>query len=148
MSWTPAGERWKGQGFCLHCNAETHGQSEYCSNECAVRFDFWVVNVPGRDDLGPRYRHNCDRCKWLGRFDAFDLWFCGQPDHPTLSSILRRNSSKGSDYLSTHPPSAFAGSALSHVQLETKFGGRWYAIALCRIAELKLLTPDVIDPGT
>ena len=48
----------------------------------------------------PRYRHDCDVCKFLGIFKDYDLYFCPQGGEPT---VIARYSSDGPDYLSGMP---------------------------------------------
>lgn len=45
----------------------------------------------------PRWRHDCERCTFLGRFNQFDLYHCGQSNFPT---VIARFSDEGPDYLS------------------------------------------------
>lgn len=46
----------------------------------------------------PLYKHDCNECIFLGRFNQKDLYFCDQ--NKTLPTILVRHSSKDSDYTS------------------------------------------------
>lgn len=42
----------------------------------------------GAKDAGvPRYRHDCERCTWLGRWHSYDLYWCAQ--HPTPTVLAR-----------------------------------------------------------
>lgn len=47
---------------------------------------------------GPRYAHDCNRCKFLGRFDEFDLYHC--EGLAAGSTVLARWSNDGADYQS------------------------------------------------
>ena len=42
-----------------------------------------------------RFTHDCDVCKYLGRYEEYDLYFC--KDEPT---VVARFSSVGADYAS------------------------------------------------
>ena len=48
----------------------------------------------------PRYEHDCDKCKYLGRWNEHDLWFCPQGSLGGKGSILARVSSEPADYQS------------------------------------------------
>ncbi len=43
----------------------------------------------------PRFTHDCDVCKYLGRYEEYDLYFCKR--EPT---VIGRFSSTGRDYTS------------------------------------------------
>lgn len=47
---------------------------------------------------GPRYAHDCNRCKFLGRFEEFDLYHC--EGLAAGSTVLARWSNDGADYQS------------------------------------------------
>lgn len=47
--------------------------------------------------MTPRYKHDCNRCVYLGHLQEFDLYACPQGGNPT---IVARFSSKGGDYFS------------------------------------------------
>jgi hypothetical protein len=57
---------------------------------------------PGREDA-PLYRHDCDNCTFLGRFDdnerlvIFDLYYCPQS---TLATVVARFGDESHEYLS------------------------------------------------
>ena len=51
------------------------------------------------DSLPPtRYKHDCDRCIYLGRWDEYDLYFCA--DDLLGPTVVARYSSHGPDYAS------------------------------------------------
>lgn len=83
------------------------------------------VIVTHDDDAepGPRYRHDCDRCRFLGRYaqpkrrhvgvpeDAVtevDLYWCLSPSTPELDSVIARFGDDGPEYAASHPPDCFA----------------------------------------
>ncbi len=43
----------------------------------------------------PRFKHDCDICKYLGMYEEYDLYFC--ENEPT---VIARYSSNGPDYMS------------------------------------------------
>jgi len=49
----------------------------------------------------PRYRHDCDTCQFLGRYEYgrvwYDLYFCPRPSSGT---VVARYKSNGLDYMS------------------------------------------------
>jgi hypothetical protein len=56
----------------------------------------------------PRYNHDCDKCVFLGEYEEYDLYFCGQGTLLT-STVIARYSNNGEDYTSgidfaTHYP--------------------------------------------
>lgn len=66
----------------------------------------------------PQFVHDCDRCIFLGRWRGraygylpeteYDLYVCVNRGHRPLDSWLARYGNHGSEYLSSHPPEAFA----------------------------------------
>lgn len=42
-----------------------------------------------------RFKHDCDVCKYLGRYEKYDLYFC-----KTEPTVIGRFSNKGADYIS------------------------------------------------
>jgi hypothetical protein len=46
----------------------------------------------------PQYKHDCNRCVFLGRFKAVDLYFCNQGG--SIPTVIARYSSEGPDYTS------------------------------------------------
>jgi hypothetical protein len=47
----------------------------------------------------PRYKHDCELCKYLGRYGKHDLYYC--PGGWSQSeTIIARYSSEGPDYIS------------------------------------------------
>lgn len=55
-----------------------------------------------------RYTHDCDACKFLGQHAEYDIYWCVNPRYRNLDSVLARYSDDGPDYISMHPPEAFA----------------------------------------
>lgn len=49
-------------------------------------------------DLKMRYKHDCDKCKPLGQFDEYDLYFCNQGGR--ISTVIARDGDEESDYIS------------------------------------------------
>lgn len=82
----------------------------------------------------PRYEHDCERCVWLGRYKTYDFWWCPSSEGPTFASVIGRWSSDGPDYISMHPPGAFA-----HPLKERA----WYTEILRRAQERGLYDPAV-----
>ena len=66
----------------------------------------------------PQFIHDCDRCIFLGRWHGsvyngeeakdYDLYVCVHRGNRNLDSWLARYGNHGSEYLSSHPPEAFA----------------------------------------
>lgn len=72
----------------------------------------------------PIFKHDCDKCIYLGSWrgvafdwalkhgkkseEDFDLYLCTNPSHPTLNNWLARYGGGAAQYLSSHPPAAFA----------------------------------------
>jgi hypothetical protein len=48
--------------------------------------------------MKPKFKHDCERCTFLGNFKGFDLYFC--PQTPNLPTVLARFSNEGADYVS------------------------------------------------
>jgi len=85
-------------------------------------------------NMEPRYEHRCETCVFLGHHEDKDLYWCASKSNRRLDSIIARLSSEPSDYLSSHPPGAFAGPPLPQ---------SWYVAAL-KAAEAKgLYDPKV-----
>ena len=42
----------------------------------------------GSEDVGPSFKHDCDKCLFLGHYDGHDLYYCAQQLTPTV--IARR----------------------------------------------------------
>jgi hypothetical protein len=80
-----------------------------------------------------RYQHDCEKCKFLGQFQEFDLYWCESFSSPTLDSLLARYGSDGPKYLSSHPPGAFSGVPFLH---------DWYVEILSRAEKEKLYDPE------
>lgn len=57
-----------------------------------------------RDDA-PKFKHDCDKCEFLGTFEGHDLYVCLSKTR-AMSSIIARRSSEGSDYMSSIPEHA------------------------------------------
>ena len=61
-----------------------------------------------------RFKHDCNKCVYLGRFDQhklgkfyrYDLYWCAS-EHENLSSLIARFGNDSPDYRSSHPPEAF-----------------------------------------
>jgi hypothetical protein len=67
----------KGKTYCLHC-----------------------ANGQGNDrrlDMPPRYKHDCDACRFIGQHNEFDVYHCAQCDGGT---IVARFSDEPSGYAS------------------------------------------------
>jgi hypothetical protein len=47
----------------------------------------------------PRYTHDCDQCRFIGRLIQYDLWICHEDD-PVSNSLIARYSSEPSHYAS------------------------------------------------
>lgn len=82
--------------------------------------------------MKPVYKHDCDKCIYLGTLqpraaDEFpiDTYWCTNPNHPNLSSIIGREGDDVPNYVSSHPPEAFA-SKYDYLNQ----AGRWYLYAL------------------
>jgi len=141
--WTLDHGRWKGQGFCVSCNEPVPGGAagaDYCSYDCGTNFTQTVV--PGPGERKPRWKHDCDRCIFLGRYTyspkevrgkpkIVDLYACPHPTDWELTSIIGRYSSKPDQYAASHPPQAFAGDPEEHF----KRSERWYRVAIIRAQE-------------
>ncbi len=48
-----------------------------------------------RDENAMRYKHDCDKCKPLGEFGTYDLYFCEQDGDPT---VIARYGNDGHEY--------------------------------------------------
>ena len=46
----------------------------------------------------PRYTHDCDRCRFLGAVDKYDLYLC--PENPGRVTALARYGNTGPEYAS------------------------------------------------
>lgn len=46
----------------------------------------------------PRFKHNCMDCKWLGRYEEYDLYYCVQMGN--IPTVIGRKSDKPADYTS------------------------------------------------
>lgn len=55
-----------------------------------------MENLHFSDDK-PRFKHDCDSCKFLGNYEDYDLYFCEQGGDPT---IVARYGNKGEQYQS------------------------------------------------
>lgn len=75
----------------------------------------------------PRFTHNCDHCRWLGRFEQVDLWWCPNPVVENLDSVIARYGSAPHEYAASHPPAAFADP-----EGYLRIVERWYHEALKR----------------
>ena len=70
---------------------------------------------PAPQHKAPRFRHDCDRCVYLGRFDyhvrgrfyRHDLYWCASLSLDSLASFIARFGDDGPEYRSSHPPEAF-----------------------------------------
>lgn len=81
-----------------------------------------------------RFLHDCSSCAFLGQFEKYDLYWCTSPSGPTFASLIARYSSDGPDYISHHPPGAYA-----HKLPERA----WYTEILKRAQERGLYDPAV-----
>jgi hypothetical protein len=56
-----------------------------------------VANEMGQ----PQYEHDCDACKFLGKYGKYDMWYCGGKDARFTSPVpILRYGSDGPDYAS------------------------------------------------
>jgi len=60
-----------------------------------------------------KYTHDCTTCVPCGDYTSprgthVELYYCPNPKHPALSSLVARRSNEVSDYAASHPPEAFA----------------------------------------
>ena len=55
--------------------------------------------------LPPRFTHDCTACRYLGQYEALDVYWCPQPrmSHPT---IVARSGNDGPEYVSMPIPLA------------------------------------------
>lgn len=81
----------------------------------------------------PRFDHDCDACVFLGaytgpapRCQRIDLYWCPNPSHPTLSSVLGRYGDNGSSYYSSTPPEAVSDA------MYLRNAQPWYQEAIAR----------------
>ena len=94
----------------------------------------------------PVHEHDCDACKYLGTYTVLpdsipgedkyiDCYWCDNPGHPNLSSVIGREGSDGPAYSSSHPPEAFAAKQeyLQHAR-------SWYLFALIQASRMGLYT--------
>jgi hypothetical protein len=51
-------------------------------------------------DEKPRFAHDCERCTFLGRFDEYDLYFCGSTVSVTGTTVIARWGNDGPEYSS------------------------------------------------
>ncbi len=65
-----------------------------------------------------RFWHDCDACKFLGQFEEYDLYWCINPSHRPLDSLLFRFGNEGCEYLSSHPP--FSNGAMDGMMTDGK----------------------------
>ncbi len=51
----------------------------------------------------PLFTHDCDNCKFLGRYDGHDLYVCPSRERPSrMWSVLARYGNDGPEYASGH----------------------------------------------
>lgn len=50
------------------------------------------------DYMNPKYQHNCDLCKFLGRYKKYDLYVCVRNN--IADTVIARHGSNGPDYSS------------------------------------------------
>lgn len=89
-----------------------------------------------------RFVHDCNHCIYLGQYEEFDLYWCKNKTYPRLDSVIARYSSEGSNYISSHPPGAFAD-PLDYLRR----ADRWYHIILSRAKELGLYDHIIQGPN-
>lgn len=91
--------------------------------------------------MKPRYTHDCDKCIYLGTVyarrendckDYIDCYWCANR-YPSLSSVLGRYGNEGPEYMSSHPPEAFA-SGNDYLMM----ADRWYLFAMFQAVKLGL----------
>jgi len=80
----------------------------------------------------PRYTHDCSSCTPLGTHHQYDLYWCVNPRHRKLDSILARFGDEPYEYISHHPPGCFAGPPKVR---------EWYQVALKRAEKAGLYDP-------
>lgn len=52
-----------------------------------------------REEVMPRYEHDCERCKPLGEFGEYDLYFC-ETDLEKRPTVIARYGDGGHEYTS------------------------------------------------
>ena len=62
----------------------------------------------GGNDGRPRYKHDCERCIFLGQYNKYDLYFCTR--FGISDPILARFSSERLGYVSCEVPTLVTGS--------------------------------------
>mgnify|MGYP003402907574 CR=1 FL=1 len=90
----------------------------------------------------PYYKHDCDRCVFLGnaydhRNEAVgDMYWCQSPSTPSLDSVIFRYDSEGSKYISAHPPN-------DHHSIEDYAKAySWFPIIIGRATNRGLFNPN------
>lgn len=81
------------------------------------------------------YKHDCNKCIHLYSSNDteyvldsfFDIYWCKNPRYPNLDSVIARYGNKNYEYISTHPPEAFADPDPDHY---VKQENNWYRLAL------------------
>ena len=48
--------------------------------------------------MKPRYKHDCDSCKYLGRHEEYDLYFCNKIAN--IPTVIARFNNRNYDYMS------------------------------------------------
>lgn len=94
----------------------------------------------------PHYTHDCDDCKFLGRFMDFDLYFCAQPHSGGRHIVLARDSNGGggSYYTIYTRPEFYTGKLKISESSIAMFAAGQRAIALGYTTEREL-TEGYID---
>ncbi len=67
--------------------------------------------------MEPVFRHDCDRCIFLGHFEGRDLYYC----HHGIPTVIARHSDEGPDY-----QSGMAFAETNHYLKEAKFRASVY----------------------
>jgi hypothetical protein len=53
----------------------------------------------GRSEMEKRYQHDCDQCVFLGQWNEYDLYFCGEQGD-VFTTVIARYGNEGCEYSS------------------------------------------------
>lgn len=73
----------------------------------------------------PRYKHDCDKCVYLGQHENYDLYYCEQSGLPT---VICRWGNNGCDYhsgLYANYEESVTGYRLTIQMLQDKINGKF-----------------------